>query len=131
MSERFATDSAARYFDPFAARSGKYGEQDHRPEARLRVPLHTTPEEYGLQHDERPPRSVVAYSACALRYQHFRARVLRRGAEIAAHYRRFDDELGETKTLSMTTNGDVHQLLGPQKDFIHYFPVDPEESGFF
>ena len=52
---------------------------------------------------------------------------------------RVEEELREKKTLSMTTYGEVHQVLGPQKDFIHYFPVglaqlsrddqDPIEGG--
>jgi hypothetical protein len=36
---------------------------------------------------------------------------------------RVEQELGETKTLSLPTYGEVHRALGPAKNFIHYFPI--------
>jgi hypothetical protein len=36
---------------------------------------------------------------------------------------RVEEELRESKTLSMPTYGEVYQALGPPKRFVHYFPI--------
>jgi hypothetical protein len=36
---------------------------------------------------------------------------------------RVEEELRQTKTLSLPTYDEAHRALGPAKDFIHYFPI--------